>query len=116
MKDKILKWFMDGETGVSSEAMARAFASESQDPKRNEYHSHPSDPADFNRCLKLLHAVPEAKKHMDKVSGLSDIWEKLVDNWEKLEQCFLAEVGLDWSKGRELRATKTYAFMKDLGC
>lgn len=110
MKTKVLKWFATGETGMSSEAMASAVCGiESQK-------WHPCDPADFNRCLKLIRDVPEIKEHMGKVSALSPVWEKLVARWDEVEKCFLDEVGLDWSKGRRLHATKTYALMKEIGC
>ncbi len=111
MRHQILKWFIHGETGVSSCAMAAALIGE--EPKR-KYHNHPSDPADFNRCLKLLTEVPEARKHMDRVSKLSPIWSKLVSRWDEVEKCFLNEAGYDWSKN--CPAPKTYQLMKEIGC
>ena len=114
MKDDILDWCLTSDNkGVSSEAMAAAFLDKKQSRK---YRCHPSDPADFNRCLLLLRYAPEARDHMDKIAALSDVWKTLVDQWGELERCFLTEVGLNWSKGRELSATKTYAMMKSLGC
>jgi hypothetical protein len=111
MNKKILQWYATGETGVSSKAMAAAVSGCELDPGWSD---HPSDPADFNRCLKFLIAVPEANLHMSKVAALSDIWAKLVDRWDELEQCFIDEVGFDWEKGRELHASKTYQMMKEI--
>lgn len=115
VKDKILDWLISSDDkGVSSEAMAAALLD--KEPIRKWFTNHPGDPSDFNRCLKLLRHAPEAREHLDKVAALSDVWAKIVENWDKLEQCFLDEVGIDWEKGRTLSATKTYEMMKELGC
>ena len=114
MKDKILIWFATGETGISSKAMACAVADLPPDVKWAKFGNHPSDPDDFNRCLKFLAAVPEARNHLDKVAALSPVWAKLVASWDELEQCFIDEVGFDWCKGGS--AKKTYDLMKSIGC
>ncbi|GAG26436.1 unnamed protein product, partial [marine sediment metagenome] len=59
MEKKILEWFANGETGTSSEAMA--FAAAGIANKSSFGNSTPSDPSDFNRCLKLINQVPEVK-------------------------------------------------------
>ena len=114
MKDAILDWYANGETGISSKAMASALVDIIPTNQWAKFGNHPSDPSDFNRCLKLLNAVPEARNHMDKVAKLSDVWARLVDRWDELEKCFLDEVGYDWCKAKE--APKTYALMKEIGC
>ena len=108
MKDKILEWFGTGEVGASSRAMVLAAVGMPNDG------CHPLDPADFNRCLLLLEAVPEIRQHMDRVAAISKTWGKLVDRWDEVEKCFLNEVGLDWCKGDS--ASVTYDLMKDIGC
>lgn len=107
MKDKILNWFATGRVGSSSKAMACAAAGLPSDK------SHPYDPDDLNRCLLLLEAVPEVRNNMDKVAAINERWGALVARWGEVEQCFLEEVGLNWSKGN--RAPKTYKLMKDIG-
>ncbi len=116
MKEQIIDWMCNSTNkGISSEAMAAAFLG--RKPNENfGFDNHPSDPADFNRCLLLLEASPEARKHMDKIAALSKTWKKLVDNWDDVEKCFIDEVGLNWSKGRDLSASKTFETMKSLGC
>lgn len=116
MKEQIIDWMCNSTNkGISSKAMAAAFLDrETED--RYGFGNHPSDPSDFNRCLLLLKTAPEAKNHMDKVAALSDVWKSLVDNWDKLEKCFIDEVGLDWEKGRNIRAHKTYEMMESFGC
>jgi hypothetical protein len=109
MEKEILKWYANGETGISSEAMAQAVVGNV--PKRKGY-SYPHDPADFNRCLKFLKAVPEAKKHLDKVAALGIVWNALIDKWAVIEGTFIDEVGFDWCKAKS--APKTYDLMKSI--
>lgn len=110
MKDKILHWFATGRVGASAKAMAMAVIDMPTDK------SHPYDPDDLNRCLLLMDAVPEVRQHMDKVAAINETWRKLVSRWDDVEQCFLDEVGLNWSKGHNLRASRTYELMKEVGC
>ncbi len=117
LKEGILNWLLNSDDkGISSEAMAAALLDTSPNSKWDEFGNHPSDPSDFNRCLKLVRHVPVAAEHMHKVSSLSETWKNLVDNWADLEACFVDEVGIDWSKGKHLAAEKTYEMMKRLGC
>ncbi len=106
MKDKVLAWMGTGRVGSSSKAMAMAVC----DMPNNG--DHPWDPADLNRCLLFLKAVPEARQHMHKVAALSPVWKQLVDHWEEIEASFLDEVGLDWCKTTS--APNTYLLMKDV--
>lgn len=107
MKEKILEWFVNGEVGESSKAMAACIAGIDGGGS-----SHPRDPADFNRCLMFLEAVPEARLHMDKLRRLSLTWDRLVERWDEVESVFLREVGLDWKLSR--RAIKTYKLMEEI--
>jgi len=106
MKNKILRWIGTGRVGASSKAMAMAAIDVFADAH------HPHDPDDFNRCLLLLSAVPEVRHHMDKVAAMSKWWSALVARWDEVEQCFLDEVGLGWSKAG--RAPKTYSLMQQV--
>ena len=106
MKDKILNWFATGRVGASSKAMACCLIDAEND------RSHPYDPDDFNRCLLFLHAVPEAREHLDKLRSMSKRWNDLVDNWDKIEKSFIDEVGFNWSKAQ--RAAKTYELMQSI--
>jgi hypothetical protein len=110
MKDQILKWLFECEnTGLSSKTMAAHFAG-----FRYYRRSYPQDPADFNRCLTFLKWVPEARSRLNELGKISKTWKKLVDRWDEIEKCFLEEVGLDWSKGEDLKATNTYNLMKSI--
>lgn len=105
-------WFANGSTGVSSEAMACAV--NCLNYKRGWGSTHPHDPADFNRCLLFLEAVPEAKDLMYRVAAISEVWARLVTRWSEIESSLLEEVGLNWEKGKYLKATRTYSLMKQI--
>lgn len=109
MKDDVLKWLIHGETGISSKAMAAAVCDIEPDARWSKFGNHPSDTHDFNRCVKFLDSVPEARKHMRKVAALSDVWARLVDHWDELEALCRKE-----SRGDS--ALKLYKRMKELGC
>ena len=72
-KMMICDWFINGETGVSSKAIASLFLE-----VRNTDMCHPWDPADFGRCVKLLRWVPEIREHMDKIAKISPPWRNMV--------------------------------------
>lgn len=107
---KVLEWLANGETGLSSETMA--FWIGFGVLKKIGRHHHPHDPADFDRCLRLLDAVPEMRPHLAKMAYVSDAWKKLVERWHDIERQHLKEVGLGWTKA--LSAPKTYALMKSV--
>lgn len=103
----ILTWLAQGETGVSSKTMAFAVLGIE---KRDAFgSSHPYDPADLRRCVKLLEAVPAMRQHMDKVAALSPAWARLVSNWAALESLLKREIAADTGK-----APRTYRMMKSL--
>lgn len=108
---KILEWMATSNTGTSSKAMAFCAAGlKNNSPFCNGY---PSDPSDFNRCLKLLDKVPEIRNHFDEISKLSAVWKATIDNWDKIESTFLNECGFNWSK-KTTKATETYRLMKKI--
>lgn len=106
LKDKVLAWFGTGKVGCSSKAMALAVCDAPNEA------DHPHDPADFNRCLLFLDAVPEARQHMGKVAALSPAWARLVQRWDDIEASFMDEVGRNWSKAHF--APETYKLMRSL--
>ena len=107
VKEKAMWWIANGETGLSSKTMWRCFMGQ-----KDERICHPSDPDDFKRCYKLLRAVPEWKKEMRKLVGLSDVWRQLVDNWDKLTEMYEENERTDW---KECKRIGMYEFMKKLG-
>ena len=102
-------WFLNGETGLSSECMAAV--SLGAKPRRG--YNWPLDPADLNRCLKLVKAAPGVRQHFPNIAALGREWGAVIEHWDELETMFVKEVGWDWSKKKS--AKKTYDRMKELG-
>jgi hypothetical protein len=111
VQSRVLEWLANGEVGVSSKCMAMWL----QFGKRvtgSAFGSHPHDPDDLNRCLKLLRCAPELRYSIKKMADISAEWAALVARWDEIEKSFIDEVGFDWSKSRS--AKSTYELMKDV--
>ncbi|MFG5864575.1 hypothetical protein [Metapseudomonas sp. CR1201] len=106
IQEKVLHWIATGRVGASSKTMALAACGL---PNEGDY---PHDPDDLNRCLLLLEAVPEVRQHFDKIGALGVVWSRLAARWDEIEQSFLDEVGLNWSKSDN--APKTYRLMREV--
>jgi hypothetical protein len=102
-------WLENGEHGTSSETMFRYLDGR----KIGKYQGHPSDPDDFKRCYKLLQAVPQWKSQLHKMKAVSPVWEKLVDNWDKLTEMYEQNEREEW---KNYKKVGMYDFMKSLGC
>lgn len=100
----VLRWFLYGEVGSSSKALAGVLCGFAGD---ND--SHPYDPDDFRRCVELLNAVPGSRKLLHHAKDLGGAWPALVDNWRELEGLLIEEL----PNGK---APKLYNRMKELGC
>lgn len=109
IEKKVVQWLATGEVGASSKQMAcwLAFRIRSDDSW-----AHPHDPADMDRCLKLLAAVPELRERLPAMAEVSNAWAALVKRWDEIEAMQLDEIGLNWTKAR--RAPKTYALMQEI--
>lgn len=104
-------WLLHGEHGISSKNMFAVLSGGYS--KSDGKLMTPSDPSDFNRCSKLLQAIPQWKNELNKLKQVSETWSKLVDNWDKLET-MLVEAKVLWSQNKG--ASEMYQFMKELGC
>ena len=107
LERKILEWMAKERTGLSSKAMAYASVDLLPPSKMT-----PSDPSDFNRCLNLVHEVPEIRDHFPKIAKLTPEWLAFIANWDRIEKSFINEVGLNWCNRSS--APITYQLMKDL--
>ena len=104
--EKAMLWMANGEVGQSSKYLCMTLCG------IECRHNVPHDPADLNRCFEMFKAVPELKERFGLMRKSSLGWEKLVDNWDKLQSLFISEVGDNWEKGGS--ATMTYLAMKGL--
>jgi hypothetical protein len=97
-----LEWIVGDDTGMSSEAI---WAHMVGAPKRHA--SHPYDPDDLGRCVRLLDKVPEWRARIGEMAPYSPEWAALVGDWPRLETTFALEM-------RNGRAPLTYARMQEL--
>lgn len=103
-------WLANGSRGVSSNTMFTHLTGFNAMDGSDK--SHPHDPDDLDRCLRLLAAVPELREKLPKMRTCSKKWAALVDNWNLIETCHLDEVGLGWTKARS--APVTYKLMRSV--
>lgn len=106
LQKKTISWLVNGELGESSKTMAFFLAF---DEVYRSGRSHPLDPADLQRCLKLLKAVPEMRPLLPKMKEISNKWGLLIDHWQAIEESFVAEAGENWEFGH---APKTFVLMQ----
>lgn len=104
----VVNWLTSGERGISSRTIVCHIWGLPADSFGD---SHPHDPDDLKRCLKLLAASPETKARFSEMQTLSPEWAALVRLWDALETLFISEAGdIEWSSRKP--AFKTYAAMK----
>lgn len=105
---KVMLWQGQGSVGVSSGTMA----SIALGLKKNIYHGSfgcPYDPADLNRCMKLVKAIPEIRDHFDAIGKKVPAFKPILDNWDELTKLLRKEL-----KRPDRRAPETYERMKEL--
>ena len=107
VKEAVCVWLSTGEVGSSSTCMAMWLGF-----GRRVSESHPYDPDDMNRCLKLLNEVPALRERLPKMAVISKTWAVFVERWAEIEAMQMEEIGLDWTKSR--RAPKTYALIQEV--
>lgn len=111
-----VEWLVHGEHGLSSEAIFHfLFLGEGADRYgwSNEY-NHPHDPDDFQRCEKLLRAVPELRPRMKFMASLGPVWRELVIHWDEIVATLEAECPGLFDGARRGRAPKTYELMRQI--
>ena len=106
---QVANWMANGERGISSETMAFWLAFGERNGQ-HPTHNYPHDPADFDRCLRLLAAAPLLRVLLPKMAEVGPVWAALVTRWDEIERSHLEEVGLGWTKARS--APKTYTLMR----
>lgn len=105
----VINWMASGERGISSETIVSHIWGL---PPPRWGGSHPHDPDDLKRCLKLLEASPETKARFSEMQTCSPQWRALLKRWDELERMFLEEAGdIEWSN--RLPATRTYFAMHE---
>lgn len=103
-------WLANGRRGTSSNTMFTVMTG--VDALGDSSPSHPHDPADLDRCLVLLHDVPELRAKLPLMAKASPAWAALIAVWDQLEALHIAEVGLGWTKSNS--AAETYKLMRTI--
>lgn len=91
---KALHWLDNGRVGSSSGTMCGVLfpnlrthhkLADNVDYDDNFKINYPHDNSDFDRCMKFLEAVPEARARLPELAKASKEWEGLVSNWDNIE-------------------------------
>lgn len=114
LSDEMVRWLASGERGVSSNTIFTHLTAVNA-MGRWPHMSHPLDPDDLTRCVKLLEMCPELRIAFPQMVDLSPQWAALVSCWDELVSILDREVQ-GWRSGKRGSAPKTYAKMKELGC
>jgi hypothetical protein len=109
-KDDLLRWLASGRRGISSNTIVTHLTG--IDAIGDWGGDVPHDPADLDRCLQLLKAVPDLRPMLRRMATYSQQWRALIERWDEVEACHLDEVGLGWTKAKS--APKTYALMRSV--
>jgi len=111
MHERIINWFVTGNTGVSSEAIVAQMMGIKTG---RTWGDHPHDSGDFGRCYKLLEAVPEFKARISEMAARSNEWAALVEHWDELTELYAAD-GTCYERMREIFAAVKDKKGVDLG-
>lgn len=106
------EWLVTGNRGISSNTMVEVFEGMPRGTLAGRWSlagSHPHDPSDLRRCIRLLDAVPAYRARIQEMCEVSITWCVLVQAWGKLEAMLREEV-----PGEHGNAPRTYAEMKRL--
>ena len=103
-----MRWIVGHHVGSSS----RAIWAHMMDAGEPDWGwSHPHDPADLFRCLRLLDFIPEWKVRLPEMAARSESWAALVGRWDEIVASFDSEFGAEPHR----RGTgKTYDLMRNV--
>lgn len=102
-------WLVNGRTGLSSKCMLATIINGGPVLGGWDAKFHPHDPSDLQRCIRLLDAAPELRKHLNIMREVSSEWSVLIQNWTALEATFKEEFLANPNK-----APLTLKFMREL--
>lgn len=104
-------WLASGSRGISSEAIVSRLTGVPISQRAADRYSYPHDPDDFQRCERLLRAVPLARVCLPTMRGVGPEWAGLVDEWDALADMLEREIPGVY-EGRHGSAPETYARMR----
>jgi len=107
LDDKINIWLKNGIRCVSSDAIITKITG--LNLCKTWEMQVPVNPSDFQRCLKLLIAVPDLKSCLYEMKEISPLWNQIVFHWNELKRLFYEEC-------KSGSCPKLYDRMRELGC
>lgn len=107
---KIGQWLVDGDTGLSSKALCSFFLTASNGGECASRLQAPSDPSDFNRCMKFLECLDKNNRWplISAIGGVTEGWEKVKEGWMFLVELYEIEKN-------QSTAPRLFAMMKQIG-
>jgi hypothetical protein len=78
--EAIAQWALSGSTGASASAIVYNLAGVGA-----ESGCYPHDSGDFERCERVLNAVPELRQMFGKMSEVNQYWAALVLRWDEIK-------------------------------
>lgn len=103
---RALEWFASGDTGTSSETIARHMLGLKYTGAFGV--SEPSDGGDLARCLRLLSKIPEWAPRINEMASLSNSWAAIVPHWEELKALLAEEIGPEFERNINKSSPRTY--------
>lgn len=85
---RVAEWYAAGDTGISSETIARVLLGLTKAEGSLFGPNPPSDAGDFGRCYRLLVKIPEFKSRLGEVAQKYPEWEPVVQQWDRLTALF----------------------------
>jgi len=111
LEQRIINWLANGEVGISSEAIAFKMLGINKTPT---FANHPRDPEDIRRCFILVDLSPEIRNRLGEMREISGRWSAIVNNWDKIRDQLIEEVGDYSGDCTEKKAPKTCELMRSI--
>jgi hypothetical protein len=110
LSEAALVWLAAGERGMSSNAMFKRLTGFNA-CEHGCSTSHPCDPSDLLRCMKLLEQCPELAPLLPNMRDVSPEWSRLVESWSEITETMLKELVTNVDRNN-WSCPKTYDLMK----
>lgn len=90
-------WLVNGQPGLSSMSIVSRMTGNSCqgffEGLPNDFAPH--DYGDFDRCMRLIEAVPLVRQHLHVMRDVSDEWKRIIDGFDELETAYKDADGED---------------------
>lgn len=111
LKDDVLKYLLTQKVGKSDKAMAQAVCGFFNDATK-DLDTAPLNMTEIGHCINLLHHVPMIRSELSVIGNISAEWSVIIEHWSVIEELFLNEAGLNWSK--RASSPTCYRYIKSL--